>query len=207
METKIYDLQGKEKGTMNLPTIFETKISPALMHEVVVGFLSGLRSGTHSTKTRAEVSGGGRKPWKEKGTGNARAGSNRSPLWRKGGIIFGPKPRSYYQNLPQQKRRLSLQMALTAKTNEGTLMVIDSFVVAEPKTKKMVEILSNLKLVDDKVLVVVEKIDANMKMAARNVQNLVIAEAKNINTYQVLWAKKVVLTSAAVEMLNSRQKA
>ena len=190
METTIYTVQGKEKGKISLPGIFETKVSSALLHEVVNGYMANQRSGTHSTKTRAEVSGGGRKPWKEKGTGNARAGSNRSPLWRKGGIIFGPKPRDYSRNVPQQKRQLSLKMALSVKASSNDIMVVDSFAVAEPKTKKLAELLKNLKLNDMSVLIVVEKIDANLKVASRNLQDL--------------WAKKTVFTSSAIELLNNK---
>jgi len=201
METTVYNLQGQETGKINLPAVFETKISPALLHEVVTGYLANQRSGTHSTKTRGEVSGGGKKPWKEKGTGNARAGSNRSPLWRKGGIIFGPKPRSYEQRLTQGKRHRSLEMALALKAKENGIVVVDALTVSEPKTKKIAEILKLLKIDASKILFVVEKSDANVKRASRNIEGLVVTEAKNLNAYQLLWAKKVVMTQGAIEQL------
>jgi large subunit ribosomal protein L4 len=206
METTVYNAQGKEAGKIDLPSVFETKISKALLHEVVVGYLANQRSGTHSTKTRGEVSGGAHKPWKQKGTGNARAGSIRSPLWRKGGIIFGPKPRSYVQGLSQQKRQLSLQMALASKAQDGNIMVLDGFSIAEPKTKNVYEILKNLNVTEAKnLLLVVDKTNANIKTAARNIDGLVVAEAKNLNTYQVMWATKVLLTKASVEAIGVRQ--
>ncbi|HBU69798.1 MAG TPA: 50S ribosomal protein L4 [Elusimicrobia bacterium] len=199
METSVYNTKGQEKGKINLPEAFETKISGALLHEVVVGLQANKRSGTAATKTRGEVSGGGKKPWKQKGTGNARSGSSRSPLWRKGGIIFGPEPRSYYQSLPAKKRQLSLKMALTAKLSAGELMVLDNIAVDEPKTKKVAEIINNLKLQNKTVLLVVAKLDPKLKLAAKNVKGLVVSEARNLNTYLVLWPNKIVMSQDAVE--------
>lgn len=199
MEAIIYNQQGQETGKINLPSVFETKVSESLIHEIVTGYLANQRSGTHNTKTRAEVSGGGRKPWKQKGTGNARAGSIRSPLWRKGGIIFGPKPRDYSKSIPQKKRQIGLKMALSVKAGAGDLIVIENAVVSEPKTKKIAEILKNLKIENENILLVTDKIDANLKLAARNVRELDVAEAKNLNIYQVMKAKKIVFTSAAIE--------
>jgi large subunit ribosomal protein L4 len=201
METTVYNLQGKETGKINLPAVFETKVSPALLHEVVTGYLANQRYGTQSTKTRAEVSGGGRKPWKEKGTGNARAGSNRSPLWRKGGIVFGPKPRDYSQNIPQQKRRKSLAMALALTAKENRIVIVDNVAVSEPKTKKVVEILKNLNVGSEKIVLAVEKIDQTLKLAGRNVPGLVLVEAKNLNAYQVMWAKKLIFTQGAIDKM------
>ena len=204
METSLYNVQGKEVGKIDLPGFFETKISSPLLHEVVTGFMANQRSGTHSTKTRGEVSGGGRKPWKEKGTGNARAGSNRSPLWRKGGIIFGPRPHGYRHDISQSKRTLALWMSLSAKMKDGSLIVIDELTVDQPKTKKMTEILKNLKTGSDNVLFVADKIEKNIKTASRNIPSLELEQAASLNTYQVLWAKKIVMTSKAVEKLKNR---
>jgi large subunit ribosomal protein L4 len=201
METTVYNLQGQETGKINLPPVFDTKVSPALLHEVINGYLANQRSGTHSVKTRAEVSGGGKKPWKEKGTGNARAGSNRSPLWRKGGIIFGPKPRDYSQNISQQKRRKSLEMALAIKAKGNAVVVIDAMAVSEPKTKKIVEILKNLKISSDNIVLAVEKTDTNLKLASRNVPGLIVIEARSLNAYQVMWAKKIIFTQGAIGQL------
>ncbi len=194
-------MAGKEKGKVELPGIFETKVSTALLHEVVQGYLSNQRSGTHFTKTRSEVSGGGSKPWKQKGTGNARAGSNRSPLWRKGGIIFGPRPRDYSQNISQQKRRQSVNMALSSKFQSGNVLVLEDLKIDEPKTKKAAEILKNLKVEGKRVLVGVEKDDGKLRRAMRNIPNVVLKEIKNLSAYEILWANKIILTSGAIEQL------
>ena len=201
MQMPILTISGKEKGKIELPQVFDTKISPTLLHEIVVGHLSNQRSGTHFTKTRGEVSGGGAKPWKQKGTGNARAGSNRSPLWRKGGIIFGPRPRDYYQNISQQKRKLSVKMVLSSKLKSGDIIVLDEMKLEEAKTKKMAEILKNLKVNGKKALFVVEKSDEKLKRAMRNLPNVALKEVRNISAYELLWAHKIVFTSGAIEEL------
>lgn len=201
METTVFNTKGKETGKITLPGLFETKVSSALLHEVVTGYLANQRAGTASTKSRGEVSGGGKKPWKQKGTGNARSGSNRSPLWRKGGIIFGPKPRDYYQRLPQQKRNRALQMALSIVARDGDLVVVEDIAVKEPKTKLVAEVLKNLKL-SGNIVLVVAKADATLKRAARNIPGLVVTEAKNLNTYEVLWPEKIVATKSAIESMN-----
>lgn len=206
METSILNAQGQEKGKLTLPAVFETKVSPALLHEVSTAFLANQRSGTHSTKTRGEVSGGGKKPWRQKGTGNARSGSNRSPLWRKGGIIFGPKPHGYYSGVPQQKRQNALKMALSSKAASGDLIVMDGITVADQKTKHVAEMLKKLKIDGQNILLVVDKIEKNLKLAGRNIPGLVIMGVNNINSYQVLWAKKLVMTSAAIEKLKGAGK-
>lgn len=202
METEIYNIDGKEIGKIVLPSLFDTKISKALLHEVVTGLLSNQRSGTHCTKTRGEVSGGGKKPWKEKGTGNARAGSIRSPLWRKGGIIFGPRPHGYYQKLSQQKRRISLQMVLSAKVQEGNIILLDKIEINEAKTKKMVEILKTLKVDNLNIIICLDQMDSKLKIACNNLKNVVLVEAKNLNTYQAMWANKIIIIKNAVEQLN-----
>ncbi|MGA2091563.1 MAG: 50S ribosomal protein L4 [Endomicrobiales bacterium] len=204
MEMTIYSIDGKEKGTTVLPSVFETKIVPVLLHEVVTGHLANQRAGTHSTKTRGEVSGGGRKPWKEKGTGNARSGSNRSPLWRKGGIIFGPRPHGYRQNLSQQKRVQSLCMALTAKAQGGNIVLVDDISFAEPKTTHISSLIKLLKLQGASILLVVDAISDTLKRASRNYPLLVIEEARNLNAYQVMWANKLVMTTKALELVSHK---
>jgi large subunit ribosomal protein L4 len=171
-----------------------------------VGYLANQRSGTHSTKTRGEVSGGGAKPWKQKGTGNARAGSNRSPLWRKGGIIFGPRPKDYSHRISKQKRNLALKMALSTKLHLNGIVVLDSFKIEEVKTKKVVEILKNLKINGSKVLLVVEKAEEKLRLASRNIPDLVIIEAKNMNAYEVMWADKIIFTEDAIEALKKTKE-
>ena len=201
METSVYNVKGQEQEKITLPEVFETKISSGLLYEVTTAIIANKRAGTASTKTRGEVSGGGKKPWKQKGTGNARSGSNRSPLWRKGGIIFGPKPRNYYQRLPAKKKQLAFDMALSERSKNGDLVVLDVLAVEEAKTKKVAAILKNLKLSGQNILMVVDKADKNLRTASRNIEGLVVAEASNVNTYQLLWARKVVVTKAAIEIL------
>lgn len=204
METTIYNVEGKQKGVAVLPPVFDTKIVPSLLHEVITGHLANQRAGTHATKTRGEVSGGGRKPWKQKGTGNARSGSNRSPLWRKGGIIFGPRPHSYRQNISQQKRSRSLSMSLAAKAQSDNLVIIDDVTLAEPKTKHIASLMSSLKLENMSILLVVDSMSEMLKRASRNYPLLVIEEARNLNAYQVMWANKLVMTSKALEQVSSK---
>jgi large subunit ribosomal protein L4 len=200
METIIYNAKGQEKGKIELPVFFSTKVSSVLLHETTTAYLNNQRSGTHKTKTRGEVSFSGAKPWKQKGTGNARAGQRNSPLWRKGGIIFGPKPKDYYTKISKQKKKLAARMAFSAQLQNGNLIVMDSLKIDEPKTKKVVDILKNLKLGNMKIVFAV-KPDKNFKIAARNLQNIVVEDIRNITAYQILWADKLVLTSEAIDSI------
>jgi large subunit ribosomal protein L4 len=202
--TCIYNAKGQKKGEMELPIFFNTEISLALLHETTTAYLNNKRAGTHKTKTRGEVSFSGAKPWKQKGTGNARAGQRNSPLWRKGGIIFGPQPRSYYTNMSKQKRKLSLGMALSAQLQNGNVIVLDSVNLDEVRTKKIAELLKNLKLEDKKVVFVIPH-NADFRLAARNIKNVVVENVKNINAYQVLWANKLVFTTEAIDLIKKRQ--
>jgi large subunit ribosomal protein L4 len=204
MDTIVYTAKGKEKGKIELPKFFSTEISPTLLHEITTAYLNNQRCGTHKTKTRGEVSFSGAKPWKQKGTGNARAGQKNSPLWKKGGIIFGPQPRDYYTKMSKQKKRLSLSMALSSQLQHGNVIVVDSIKIDEVKTKKVVEILKNFKLEGKRVTFAVAH-DADFRFAARNIENVVVENIKNINAYQVLWADKLVLTPEAVDLIKERQ--
>jgi large subunit ribosomal protein L4 len=204
MDTIVYTAKGKEKGKIELPKFFDTEVSLTLLHEITAAYLNNQRAGTHKTKTRGEVSFSGAKPWKQKGTGNARAGQKNSPLWRKGGIIFGPQPRDYYTKMSKQKKRLSLSMAFSAQLQNGNVVVVDSVKIDEVKTKKVVEILKNFKLEGKKIVFAVAH-DANFRLAARNIENVVVENIKNINAYQVLWADKLVLTPEAVDLIKERQ--
>ena len=156
---------------------FETKVSRPLLHEVVTGFLANQRAGTHSTKTRGEVSRGGAKPYKQKGTGNARRGTNRSPLTRKGGIIFGPRPHTYKQDISQSKRTIALNMALSIKMKDGNVIIIDELTIDQPKTKKVTEIIKSLKVGNKNVLFVADKIK-NIKTASSNIQGLELEQVE-----------------------------
>ncbi|MDR2192548.1 MAG: 50S ribosomal protein L4 [Endomicrobium sp.] len=205
METIVYNSKGQEKGKIELPSFFNAEISTALLHEITTAYLNNQRAGAHKTKTRGEVSFSGAKPWKQKGTGNARAGQRNSPLWRKGGIIFGPQPRSYYTKMSKQKKRLSLNMAFSAQFQNGNVIIVDSVKVEEAKTKKIAELIKNLKLSDKKVVFAINP-DGIFKLAARNVKNVVVENIKNINAYQVLWADKLITTPEALETIKEKQQ-
>jgi len=204
METIVYNAKGQEKGKIELPAFFNTEVSTALLHEITTAYLNNQRAGTHKTKSRGELAFSGAKPWKQKGTGNARAGQRNSPLWRKGGVIFGPKPRDYYTKMSTQKKRLSLSMALSAQLQNGNVIVVDSVKVEEAKTKKVAELVKNLKVEGKKVVFAVNA-DPAFKLAARNVENVVVENIKNINAYQVLWADKIITTPEAIESIKERQ--
>ncbi len=176
---------------------FDYKNSKYLLHEYIVAFLANQRSGTHSTKTRAEVRGGGRKPWVQKHTGRARQGSIRSPLWRKGGIVFGPKPRDYYIQLPEKKKRLAKYLSIIEKIKSNDLLVVNSLKTETHKTKEMVNILKKLNINSDKVLIVNTQFDNNTKLATRNLKNVEITSVNSLNAYVVLNNNKIIFTKEA----------
>jgi large subunit ribosomal protein L4 len=204
METIVYNAKGQEKGKIELPAFFSTEVSDVLLHEITTAYLNNQRTGNHKTKSRGEVSFSGAKPWKQKGTGNARAGQKNSPLWRKGGVIFGPKPRDYYTKMSKRKKRLSLNMAFSAQLHNGNVIFIDSVKVDEAKTKKVAELVKNLKVEGKKVVFAINA-DADFKLAARNVENVVVENIKNVNAYQLLWADKIITTPEAIESIRERQ--
>ncbi|MFZ5752950.1 MAG: 50S ribosomal protein L4 [Bacillota bacterium] len=194
----IYNVQGAQVGEMELnDEIFGIEPNEAVVHEAVVMQLASLRRGTHATKTRAEVRGGGRKPWRQKGTGRARAGTIRSPLWRKGGIVFGPKPRDYAYSIPRKKRRLAIKSVLSSKVNTGDLIVLDNLTLAAPKTKEMVQVLNNLK-VDKKALIVTVDNETNVERSARNIAGVKPLAADGINVYDLLNHDKLIITKDAI---------
>lgn len=202
METKVLDIKGKEKGTCALPdSLFAVKANPTFLHEVITAFLANQRSGTADVKTRSEVSGTGKKPWKQKGTGRARQGSLRAVQFRHGGIAFGPTPRSFRQDLPAAKRRTALAMALSAKLAEGNLVVLESLTLKEPKTKAFAEIMDVL-AAGRKPLVMDNFADANAALACRNVAGLTHIARQDANAYVVLNSSKVILTTDAVAKLS-----
>lgn len=185
----------------NLPKdIFGVPVKNDVVHAALVWYLASQRRGTHSTLTKGEVSGGGKKPWKQKGTGRARAGSNRSPLWRKGGVIFGPKPRSYAYNLPKKVRRLAIKMVLSDKANDGKIKVVDGLKLTEPKTKLASKFLKELE-VSGKVLVISGSDNKEFYRAARNLKGLKLAYFKELNVFDLLNAEWLVLEKSAVANL------
>jgi len=183
----------------NIEKYFEyKKNSKALLHEIVVAYQSNQRQGTHSTKTRAEVRGGGKKPWKQKHTGRARAGSIRSPLWRKGGITFGPKPRDYYINIPKQKKIIGKYISLAEKVKNNDFVVVNNLNLISKKTKDFIKILKNLKLDSQKILVVDKEISINLRFASRNLDRVLLSRITDLNAYDILNCKKIIITKEAL---------
>lgn len=194
----VYNKEGATVGEITLSdAVFGAEVNPGLLHEVVQMYLANKRQGTADTKTRAEVSGGGRKPWRQKGTGRARHGSIRSPLWRKGGIVFGPHPREYGWSMPKKARRAALRQALSAKVKSGELIVVDKFELEAPKTREVATLLKNLK-VDGSAFIVTAQEDVNIYKSARNIPGVRVNAARNLNAYDVLAAGKLVFTQDAV---------
>ncbi|MED3661711.1 50S ribosomal protein L4 [Ureibacillus sp. FSL K6-8385] len=178
--------------------IFGIEPNEAVLFDAVIAQRASLRQGTHKVKNRSEVSGGGRKPWRQKGTGRARQGSIRAPQWRGGGVVFGPQPRSYSYKLPKKVRRLALKSALSAKVNEQNFLVLDALKLDAPKTKDFKQILNNLKI-DSKALFVTADLDENVTLSARNIPGVTVITANGINVLDLLGHDKVVFTKAAVE--------
>ena len=196
----VYNMEGKEVGSIELnDAVFGVEVNEHLVHMAVVNQLANNRQGTQSAKTRSEVSGGGRKPWRQKGTGHARQGSTRSPQWTGGGVVFAPKPRDYSFKMNKKEKRIALLSALSSKVAESKIVVLDSFNLDEIKTKKFAEVMSNLKV--DKALVVVEGENKNVVLSGRNIPSVKVSATNEINTYDVLKYETLVVTKAAVEKL------
>ncbi|HHU90168.1 MAG TPA: 50S ribosomal protein L4 [Clostridiaceae bacterium] len=197
----VYNISGQKVGDMDLnDSIFGVEVNQVAMHSAVVNYLANARQGTQSTKTKAEVRGGGRKPWRQKGTGRARQGSIRSPQWVGGGVALGPKPRSYKYTLPKKVRRLALKSALTSKVIENNIIVLDNLKLEAIKTKEMVNILNNLK-VDSSALIVLPEVDKNVVLSARNIERVKTTTTNSINTYDILKFNKFIVTKDAVSRI------
>ena len=197
----LYNKEGEEVGDINLvDEIFAAEIKEDVMHDVVNMQLASKRRGTASAKKRGEVRGGGRKPYRQKGTGRARAGTTRSPLWVGGSVIFGPKPRDYSYKLPKKVKRKALKSALSAKLRDGELVVVDSFELDQPKTKEVVGLLENLK-VNKKAMLVTKGSDKNVYKSSRNIPGVRSIEAENINVYDILKYEHLILTKDAVNRI------
>ncbi|NLG68281.1 MAG: 50S ribosomal protein L4 [Firmicutes bacterium] len=198
----VFNMEGQQVGEMALrDEIWAVPLRRALIHQAVLAHLANRRQGTHSTKTRGEVSGGGRKPWRQKGTGRARQGSIRSPLWRHGGIVFGPKPRVYGFPIPRKARRLALKSALSAKLRDGQVVVLEQLRLSEPKTRAMVSVLEGLKVKGQKALIIMGEKDPNVFLAARNIPGVALLPPDALGVYPVVDADRVVLTKDAVAAL------
>ncbi len=193
----VYNMEGNEVGTIELSdAVFGVDVNEHLVHMAVVAQLANKRQGTQKAKTRSEVSGGGRKPWRQKGTGHARQGSTRAPQWTGGGVVFAPVPRDYTIRLNKKEKRVALKSALTSRLQENKLIVVDELKFDEIKTKNFVNVMNNLKA--DKALVVLNENDANVVMSARNIPTVKTALTNTINVYDILKYNTLILTKDAV---------
>lgn len=199
-KVSVYNIEGKEVDTIELnDAVFGVEVNEHLVHMAVVNQLANNRQGTQKAKTRSEVSGGGRKPWRQKGTGHARQGSIRAPQWTGGGVVFAPVPRDYSFKLNKKEKRAALKSALTSRVQENKFIVVDELALNEIKTKKFVEVMNNLKV--SKALVVLAEDDQNVIKSASNVASVKTANAGMINVYDILKYSTVVATKAAVEKI------
>ena len=196
----VYNIEGKEVGTIELnDAIFGVEVNEHLVHMAVVSQLANKRQGTQKAKTRSEVSGGGRKPWIQKGTGHARQGSTRAPQWTGGGVVFAPTPRDYSFKLNKKEKRAALKSALTSRVEENKFIVVDELQFAEIKTKNFQKVLNNLSV--SKALVVLEDGNVNAELSARNIADIKTAKTNTINVYDILKYNTVIATKAAVEKI------
>ena len=196
----VFNIEGKEVGSIELnDAVFGVNVNEHLVHMAVVAQLANKRQGTQKAKTRSEVSGGGRKPWKQKGTGHARQGSTRSPQWKGGGVVFAPTPRDYTINLNKKEKRIALKSALTSRVLENKFIVVDDFAMSEIKTKKMQQTLNNLNV--KKALVVCAENEKNTVLSGRNIYGVKAASPKTINVYDILKYNTVVASKDAVKTI------
>jgi large subunit ribosomal protein L4 len=196
----VYNIEGKQVGTMELSdAVFGVEINEHLVHMAVVQQLANKRQGTQSAKTRAEVSGGGKKPWRQKGTGHARQGSIRAPQWKGGGVVFAPKPRDYSFKMNKKEKALAIKSALTSRVNEAKFYVIDDLSLSEIKTKKMKAVLDSLNL--NKALIVLDKKNENVELSARNLPKVRTILANSINVYDILKYDAMVIAKDAVTQI------
>lgn len=203
VQAKIRGIDGSDKGAVDLPPIFAERARDHLVYEVVHMQQASRRAGTHATKTRGLVSGGGAKPWRQKGTGRARSGSSRSPIWEGGGTIFGPQPRSYAYRLPAKARRVAICAALSDRQRGGALTVVDEIRLPEPKTKRVAAMLGALGI-EGTVLIVEAGVNGDLERAARNLPRVKVLRTEGVNVYDVLRHEHLVITRGAVDALSER---
>jgi len=204
---KHYQQDGTEKGTRDLPAgVFDCEINEPVVHQAILTHLANQRQGTAKAKGRTDVKGGGKKPYRQKGTGRARAGTIRSPLWRGGGVVFGPHPREYRQALPKKMRRLALCSSLSSKAQEGAIVVVDDLGYTEPKTKDFASLLKKVDVYHKKVLVVLDKSDPAVVKSARNITGVRVTLGRMLNVYEVVWADKIILTQSALQAIEEGSK-
>lgn len=197
----VLNIKGEKVSDAKLSeTVWNIEPNDAVIYDALVLARNNSRQGTSDTKTRSEVSGGGRKPWRQKGTGRARQGSTRAPHWIKGGIVFGPHPRNFDKKMNRKERRLALKSALSYKAIESKLIVVDNFTLKDGKTKTAKEVLDKLGITKN-VLIVVDELDENMVLATRNLNNVILLEANEVNTYDVIAAEQMIITEKAVKLI------
>src|SRR5437867_3784621 len=204
MKLTVKDTKGQDQGELEVkfPLIEDGKGTQAV-HDTIVAYQAAQRMGTACTKTMGEVAGSGKKPWRQKGTGRARAGSFASPLWRGGGVVFGPKPRDFGRKIGRKTKQLALRKALTERLNSGDVVVVDELKLGSPKTKGFIDVLKNFE-VTGTALVVTPAIEQNLRLATRNLQKVEVTTADDLNTYQVLRSDKLLFTRSAFEKLEQR---
>ena len=206
MQTKVFNIKGEEVGKGSLADeVFKAPYNEALIHQVIVAYLANQRQGTKSTLTRTEVRGGGRKPWRQKGTGNARQGSIRAPQWIKGGVVFAPKPRDFSKKVNKQMKRAAFVSAISTCLAEKCLIVVDELNFKAPKTSEMVDILSALKL-DKRTTIVTAKNDENVVLSARNIPNVSVTTADQLCTYDIVVSDKLLVTKEAIKFIEEACK-
>ena len=199
-QVSVYNMDGKEVGKIDLAdAVFGVEVNEHLVHQAVLLQLANKRQGTQKAKTRSEVSGGGRKPWRQKGTGHARQGSTRSPQWTHGGVVFAPVPRDYSFKMNKKEKRIALKSALTSRVQDEKFIVLDELKFDGIKTKKFQEVLDALKV--NKAIVILDSMDQNAILSARNIPNVITAQVNTINTYDIMKYSTVITTKAAVEKL------
>ena len=200
LKVDVLNMEGKKVGDIELAeSVFGVEVNEVVVHSALVNYLANQRQGTQSTKTRAEVRGGGKKPWKQKGTGRARQGSIRAPQWFKGGIALGPKPRSYKYAIPKKMRQLAIKSILTSKVNDGNLVVVDKLELNEIKTKNMVNVLNSLNV--KKALIMLNEKNLNVQASSRNIENIKTTLVNTINVYDLLKYDNLVITQEAIKKI------
>ena len=204
MKLTVKNSQGQDQGELNLSfEAVEAEKGGQAVHDVVVAYMAAQRSGTACTKTMGDVNGSGKKPWRQKGTGRARAGSFASPLWRGGGVVFGPKPRDFSKKVTKKTKQLALRKAFTERANAGDILVVDEIKLDSPKTKAFLNVLKGLN-VETGALIVADSGNENLTLASRNVPNVELTNSSSLNTYQLLRHNKVLFTRSAMEALDQR---
>jgi large subunit ribosomal protein L4 len=198
LEAQLYTAAAEPKGSYALPKEYDGTVNEAVLYDAIRAFQNNQRQGTASTKTRAEVAGGSRKPWRQKGTGRARQGTIRAAQWTGGGVVFGPRPRSYRTELPRKVKRLARQSALNARAREGSLFVIEGFEFESPKTKQMVDMLAKMGLESRKVLVLTSGMRSNVYLSGRNLEDVYVMPYADASAYEVLWSDAIVVEESAL---------